>query len=872
MSFSFKNLSFKNIKIRRKLLLVGLVLTLVPLLVIGAQNYIQNNKTKEIAEEESLKLAYADMEHVAKNLLVMVKSHHEMLLKNLEGYVNVMQQMIEDKGGLSFSKESATWTPMNQDTLEFTTPVRLPKVMLGNRWLGQEFNPKTQVPLVDRLKQAYPVTSCAIFQRMNEKGDMLRVASNSTIKYEGNDVRTISTFLPAIGQDGITNPMIAAVLKGERFIGTSTLMGTVYLTAYEPIFDANKNVIGVIGIGQPRDPDGSLAKAIKTVRVAKTGYAYVTDFKANMLIHPLSKLEGMSFWNLKDADGNYWVKDLFGKHLDRPEGETLSLEYNFQGPDDKAPVTNVAMNVNFKPWEWSININAKKNEFLDGINQIESRFNTSNMILGLVTLFSMFASGLIWFLISGSISKPILNISDTVRKIAVDKDLTLEVPVESGDETGVMAVEFNNMSKALRATFQTVIDSARKVALNADDVAQRASANKDRAENQEKQMQIMEETIKAMGGTAGEVAGASSAQKKSAEASTHNIVGLLGNMGTVADASVDQIEEANEVVQKVEAMGETGGKVVATAGKQGEAVNKVSEAVARISKAVEEMTSVAKRSTEYGQQVLSAAEEGAETVNATVAGMRAIAESSDQISEIITVITDIAEQTNLLSLNAAIEAARAGVHGKGFAVVADEVGKLAQRSSEAAKEITMLIKDSTARVNEGTQLTDKSQAALKKIAEGGQVNMKAIEEISVSAKLLADGTEEVNSMMQELNSLASDIASMAGQQGERRQAAQKALGALVEKSNEISDLVDRAGQSANEISGQMNDIVGRTDQMQKMTDAQADRSKKLIDISVKSAQSAKQTVEGASTVYGISEDLRQLSANLIKQVEQFKVV
>jgi methyl-accepting chemotaxis protein len=637
------------------------------------------------------------------------------------------------------------------------------------------------------------------------------------------------------------------------------------------MYDNKRNIIGAIGLGVVRDADDALKKAITSLSIGKTGYAYITDFKGDMLIHPNASLEGVNFMNTTDADGKLFIKDLIENHFDRPDNESYFFEYNYQGPGEKIPRKRIAINRKFSPWEWSITVIAPLDEFLDGVNQIDARFSRSQFTLVVITMVALVLSGLIWLFISGRIAKPITNISGTVRKIASEKDLTLTVPVESQDETGMMAAEFNNMSIALRETFKEVINASRKVALNAEDVAKRASANKERAENQEKQMQIMEDTIKAMGTTASEVAGASSAQKESADISAKNIAGLLGNMGTVADASTDQIEEANEVVQRVEAMGETGGKVVATAGKQGEAVNKVSEAINRISKAVEEMTSVAQRSTEFGKQVLSAAEEGAQTVNATVAGMRAIADSSDQISEIITVITDIAEQTNLLSLNAAIEAARAGVHGKGFAVVADEVGKLAQRSSEAAKEITQLIKDSSARVNEGTQLTDKSQEALRKISEGGQVNMDAIEEISTSTKLLAEGTQEVNLMMQELNSLAHEIASMAGQQGERRQAAQRALSVLVQKSNEISGLVDNAGKSATEISGQMNDIAGRTDQMKNLTDTQAERSKKLVEISVTSAQAAKQTVEGASRVYGITEDLRQLSADLINQVEQFRV-
>ena len=84
----------------------------------------------------------------------------------------------------------------------------------------------------------------------------------------------------------------------------------------------------------------------------------------------------------------------------------------------------------------------------------------------------------------------------------------------------------------------------------------------------------------------------------------------------------------------------------------------------------------------------------------------------------IQVISEIASQTNLLALNAAIEAARAGEHGMGFAVVADEVRKLAERSNQAAGEITSLIKESSNRVQEGAQLSDETGESLKEIVQG----------------------------------------------------------------------------------------------------------------------------------------------------------
>jgi methyl-accepting chemotaxis protein len=262
---------------------------------------------------------------------------------------------------------------------------------------------------------------------------------------------------------------------------------------------------------------------------------------------------------------------------------------------------------------------------------------------------------------------------------------------------------------------------------------------------------------------------------------------------------------------------------------------------------------------------------GRETVDATVAGMQAIAESSEQITEIITVITEIAEQTNLLSLNAAIEAARAGAHGKGFSLVADEVSKLAQRSSEAAKEIGQLLKTSTARVMDGARLSDQSRQSLEKIAKSSEDNANAIREIMMASDNLFKGAEGVNKMMKALNTLAEEIAANAGKQGERRQAAQNALKQLVEQANKISYLVADAEKSATDISGMMNQVMARTRRMTSMTDMQGQRSQKLIEISEASSQAAQQTVEGAGMVVEITNELQNLSSELTDQVEQFKV-
>ena len=804
----FKNLSFKNLKLRTKMLFYILSVT------VRARNFAETealDKAKQIGQRYGGAVR-AELEVAMDTARAMAHSLEGMKKRDVpprDMMDGILRQILEKNP--SFVGVWTCWEPnaMDGKDEDFINAV-------GHDSSGR------YIPYWNRVTGSVDVEPL----------------KNYTVEGAGNYYLVPKK----TGRETIFEPYKSKVA------GQTVLMTTLAV----PI-EYNREVVGVAGVDIALDKINNMVSSYKPY---ETGYVYLLSNDAKYAANSNSEQLGKSL-----TKGHSWAQPLVTRIK-------VGEEFTIESFSKKAGIfmlrVGVPVQIGHTTTPWAVMVNIPKPKVLEKTNTIMY----TAVVIGIISLLIL---SLMVFFISQKISGPIVKIAGVVNQVATDRDLTLEVPVESKDEIGVMSENFNNMMRVLRESFELVTSAAGSVAKGASEVAKRASANRDRAETEVQQTKKSAEIITEMGSTAGEVAQASEGQKEAAEASNATVTTLVNAMGEVSNSAAEQNKEANQATERVIEMGVTGGKVAETASSQGEMVVKAVAAVNGITKAVEDMNLAVNQAKEHGRTVLESAKEGSHSVASTVDGMRAIAESSEQISEIIGVITEIAEQTNLLALNAAIEAARAGAHGKGFAVVADEVGKLAQRSSEAAKEITQLIKDSTARVAEGTKLSDESQQSLAKIDEGGKVNMEAIEEIAKSADVLAAGTGEVQTLMGELNTLAQEIGEMAGEQGPRRQAAEKALAQLVDQSKAITDLVEEANKGATAIVGQMEGIVDRTAGMMEMTGLQAQRSKNVMEIAKSSAESARNTVEGAGQVVGITDELQQQSQELIEQVQQFKI-
>ncbi len=181
---------------------------------------------------------------------------------------------------------------------------------------------------------------------------------------------------------------------------------------------------------------------------------------------------------------------------------------------------------------------------------------------------------------------------------------------------------------------------------------------------------------------------------------------------------------------------------------------------------MEELTTVrqnaehAREAHALADEALRSTSDGASVVDSVVDKMRGIAQSSDRIAEIISVIDGIAFQTNILALNAAVEAARAGEQGRGFAVVAGEVRGLAQRSAQSAKEIKALISESVSQIEGGSELVERAGNAMQKVSTSISRVAQMMGEISASSLEQSTGIEQVNQAVVQMDRMTQQNAAL----------------------------------------------------------------------------------------------------------------
>lgn len=537
--------------IRSKIILSSLLSAILIIVAFLLVILIQKNSANEEVTKETNNLLRQNLAVISQNIYNQVESLHEILLAEVHNGLKVSWEVMNKMGRVSIDRSrSIEWDAINQFTKE-TKSISLPKMAVGGVWLGQNTSFEKKSPVVDDVNDLIGGTT-TIFQRINKAGDMLRVCTS--VKKLDN-TRAIGTYIPAKNPDGSENIVIKTVLSGQTYTGKAFVVNAWYLTAYEPIFDFNKKVIGVLYFGIRQEKSEALRNSIVKTKIGETGYIFVLNAKGNSrgtyVISKDGESDGENIWEARDSNGNYFIQSIIKKAETLKPGEVAQEGYLWKNKNEKKARMKVAAITYFEPWDWVIGASAYQDDYKAVNINLGNAINAIAIWGGIIALVILAGVVLSSFIISNKITNPINKILRLAQGLTEgDLDLTKRLNLISNDEVGQLAEKINKFIESVHEVVAQVTVGTQNLTRTVTEIAK---SNQDLSQRTTEQASTLEDIRLKVEETTADIAKNAENAREANQLSEKNME--LTNTGSkvVSETmgAIDEISQSSQTIVEI---------------------------------------------------------------------------------------------------------------------------------------------------------------------------------------------------------------------------------------------------------------------------------------------------------------------------------